>query len=110
MSPYSWAGLVITVVLILVLVRLYLLDRDVARLQTAVSILARESGNAQQLAAYLLVAVYPKLSSSQSASIPQRVYLWAVALTAQSRAEQAQALPDLTSHVEQLPPELPPMP
>lgn len=112
MSVHSLMGLLLTLACIALYARVYVLDKDVSRLCTALSVLARESERGNLLSAFLLVALYDQLSRKAQSEIPQRLYLWAVEQTARARLQHAekagqQEPPDLTELAQQIPPSLP---
>lgn len=122
MSAQNWANLFFTVCFIAFAARLYVLDKDVSRVCTAVSVIAREAQrlgttrpqpeNGGLLAAFLFVEFYDQLSPKVRSQIPQRLYLWAVEQTAQARLQHADKAAqhepaDLTELAQQIPPSLP---
>ncbi len=99
---------------------LLVLVRENRRLELAAAQFAKQSERAEALAAFALVAVFPRLTDSERTQIPDRYYraaVQAVALAEPSAGSPVVGEPhdpaggaafeDLTHSAQQLPPSLP---
>lgn len=76
------AGLTLTFWLVLLSARVYLLADDFRRVCLAIGASREDNENGQLLASLLLLGIYDSLSPEVRGRIPQRLYLWAVRVTA----------------------------